>query len=261
MSDGGFELVDVSKRYAGKTALGGLSVKLNEGAHRAIIGPSGCGKSTVLRLLAGLEAPTSGSVLLDGRAVSVAGRVLIAPHLRGVALLFQDLALWPNLTVRENIRLGLAGLRLDPQESARRVGDVLGLCGLADMAERRPGQLSGGQQQRAALARAVAVHPRFLLLDEPFTGIDLAAKERLLDEIGDLARQLRFQVILVSHDPWEALELCETALILDQGLACATGTVAELAEAGEWEPFASFRRMQNSPRFARLRDCPKQQEP
>lgn len=245
MSDGGFEFIDVSKSYAGKSALAHVSMRIPAGPHSAILGPSGCGKSTVLRLLAGLEAPTAGSILLDAQTISTAARILRPPHLRGVAMLFQDLALWPNLTTRENIRLGLAGLRLSRQESSHRIHEVLDLCGIADLADRLPSQLSGGQQQRAALARAIAVHPRFLLLDEPFSGVDLATKSRLLTEIADLARERRFQVILVSHDPWEALELCETAAILEQGSERAVGKVTELLESGRWEPFASFRRIQD----------------
>lgn len=243
MNDSGFEVIDVSKSYSGKLALAHVSMRIPAGPHMAILGPSGCGKSTVLRLLAGLEEPTAGSILLDGQTISTAGRIIRPPHQRGIAMLFQDLALWPNLTTRENIRLGLAGLCLTRQESSRRIRQALELCGIADLADRYPSQLSGGQQQRAALARAIAVHPRFLLLDEPFSGVDLATKSRLLTEIADLARECRFQVVLVSHDPWEALELCETAVILDQGSVRGAGGMADLLESGNWEPCLSFRQM------------------
>lgn len=243
MNDSGFEFIDVSKSYSGKPAIAHVSMRIPAGPHMAILGPSGCGKSTVLRLFAGLEEPTTGSILLDGQAISTAGRIIRPPHQRGIAMLFQDLALWPNLTTCENIRLGLAGLRLTRQESSRRIREALELCGITDLTDRYPSQLSGGQQQRAALARAVAVHPRFLFLDEPFSGIDLATKSRLLTEIADLARECRFQVVLVSHDPWEALELCETAVILDQGTVRGTGGMADLLESGDWEPCLSFRHM------------------
>jgi ABC-type Fe3+/spermidine/putrescine transport system ATPase subunit len=237
-------LVSVSKDYPGTRPLDQVSMHIPAGPHTAILGPSGCGKSTFLRLLAGLEAPTAGSILLDGQTVSAAGQVLCPPHQRGVAMVFQDLALWPNLTVRGNVRLGLAGQRLHRDDSGRRLREALELCGIADLADRFPGQLSGGQQQRLALARAIAVQPRFLLLDEPFSGVDLATKSRLLAEIAALAARCHFQVILVSHDPWEALELCETAIILDQGVVQAAGGVRDLLAAGTWEPFASFRRLQ-----------------
>ena len=245
MSDEGFEFVAVSKSYAGKLALAHVSLRIQAGPHTALLGPSGCGKSTVLRLLAGLETPTAGSILLDGQTISTAVRVLRPPHQRGVAMLFQDLALWPNLTTCENVRLGLAGLRLGRHESSRRTRESLELCGIADLADRLPSQLSGGQQQRAALARAMAVQPRFLLLDEPFSGVDLAATSRLLTDIAELARQRRFQVVLVSHDPWEAAAICETAIVLDQGMIRAVGKMDDLLKSSPWEPFASFRRLQD----------------
>jgi ABC-type Fe3+/spermidine/putrescine transport system ATPase subunit len=243
MSNSGFGFHEVSKTYAGKPALDRVSMQIPSGPHIAILGPSGCGKSTMLRLLAGLEEPTEGSIQLDGQTISAAGRVIQPPHLRGVAMLFQDLALWPNLSTRANVGLGLTGLRLARQESSRRIGEALELCGIADLADRYPSQLSGGQQQRAALARAIAVRPRFLLLDEPFSGIDLATKARLLKQIGDMACERQFQIILVSHDPWETLELCETAIILDQGSVQGTGRVVELLETGDGEPCLSFRQL------------------
>jgi iron(III) transport system ATP-binding protein len=242
MTDRGFECIAVSKSYAGTAALDQVSLRIPAGPHTAILGPSGCGKSTLLRLLAGLETPTAGSILLDGQTISTAGRILRPPHQRGVAMLFQDLALWPNLTARENVRLGLAGLRLSRRDSFRRAGEALALCGIADLADRFPRQLSGGQQQRAALARALAVQPRFLLLDEPFSGIDLATKSRLLTEIADLARERRFHVVLVTHDPWETRELCEVAILLERGTVGVVGNVAELLASSDLEPFVSFRR-------------------
>ena len=278
MSDSGFTFVSVSKEYPGTRALDQVSMHIpagrpgrnqsgaaapgknlreiaslraitDVGPHTAILGPSGCGKSTFLRLLAGLETPTAGSILLDGQTVSAAGQILRPPHQRGVAMVFQDLALWPNLTVRGNVRLGLAGQRLPRDDSGRRLREALELCGIADVADRFPGQISGGQQQRLALARAIAVQPRFLLLDEPFSGVDLATKSRLLAEIAALAASCHFQVILVSHDPCEALELCETAIILDQGVVRAAGGVLDLFAVGTSEPFASFRKLQRGIRL------------
>lgn len=252
MNDHGFEFIDVSKMYSGKSALTHVSIRIPAGPHCAILGPSGCGKSTALRLLAGLETPTAGSILLDGQEISTAVRILRPPHRRGVAMVFQDLALWPNLTTRENIQLGLAGLRLSRQESSHRIREALDLSGIADLADRLPSQLSGGQQQRVALARALAVHPRFLLLDEPFSGIDLATKSRLLAEIARLAKERHFQVILVSHDPSEALAVCENAIVLDQGTVQAVGTLEELLSSAMCEPCVSFRRIQTC--LGRLRE-------
>ncbi len=244
MNGRGFAFVGVSKEYPGVLALDQVSCEIPDGQNTAILGPSGCGKSTLLRLLAGLEPPTAGSIRLDGQLISTAERIQRPPHRRGVAMVFQDLALWPNLTTRDNVRLGLAGLRLNREQSASRVHEALALCGIADLADRHPGQLSGGQQQRVALARALAVQPRFVLLDEPFSGVDLATKSRLLTEIADWARLRRFQVVLVSHDPWEALELCEAAIILDRGVVRGVGKVNELLVSASFEPFATFRQLQ-----------------
>ncbi|MGD9853785.1 MAG: ABC transporter ATP-binding protein, partial [Planctomycetaceae bacterium] len=191
MSEHIFEFVAVTKSYGQVRAVHDLSLRLSAGRHTAILGPSGCGKSTLLRLLTGLEAPTSGTILLDGRIVSQTANVLVAPRQRGAAMVFQDLALWPNLTVRQNVALGLSGSHLSRQDSTRRINEAIELCGIAELANRRPGQLSGGQQQRAALARAMAVRPAFLLLDEPFSGIDLAIKAKLLDEIRALTASLQ----------------------------------------------------------------------
>src|SRR5262249_12343303 len=135
----GFELCSVSRRYDGVTALSDLSFRIEDGARLAIIGTSGSGKSTVLRLLAGIDAPTSGQILLDGSVVSESGRVVLPPHRRGVAMVFQDLALWPNLSVVGNIKLGLAGQKLSKQESHRRAIEALSLCKIEALAERRPG--------------------------------------------------------------------------------------------------------------------------
>ncbi len=236
MSDHALEFIDVSKSYAKSLALDRVSVQFGTGAHTAILGPSGSGKSTLLRLLAGLDTPTAGSILLDCQTISTAGRILRPPHQRGVAMVFQDLALWPNLTARENIRLGLAGLRLSRDESFGRIQDALNLCGITDLADRRPSQLSGGQQQRTALARAVAVRPRFLLLDEPFSGIDVVTKSRILYAIARLAQERQFQVILVSHDPWEAAQLCGYAVVLEQGRIQQSGSLKTVFD----EPACEF---------------------
>jgi ABC-type Fe3+/spermidine/putrescine transport system ATPase subunit len=246
MSNSGFDLVSVTVTYSGAPALDRVSMHIPAGQNTVVLGPSGSGKSTMLRLLAGLEPPTAGSILLDGQPISTPGRILRPPHRRGVAMVFQDLALWPNLTTRGNVRLGLAGQQLNREQCARRIQQTLDLCGIADLADRDPGQLSGGQQQRVALARALAVHPCYLLLDEPFSGVDLATKSHLLSEIGRLAKELRFQLILVSHDPWEAIALCESAIVLERGEIRGVGNLKELISSSNSEPFPSFRQLQAS---------------
>jgi iron(III) transport system ATP-binding protein len=230
MSDSQFAFRSVSKTYDGHLVLDGISFTIPAGEHTAILGPSGCGKSTVLRLLAGLETPSAGQVLLDGQVVSEPQRILRPPHLRGVAMVFQDLALWPNLSVMDNVLLGLAGTGLRRKEARERACEVLASCAIESLADRKPGAISGGQQQRAALARALAVRPSFLLLDEPFAGLDLLMKTRLLEEIVVLAGKQKLTVMLVTHDPAEATTLCRSALVLENG---------HVEESGTWEDLLS----------------------
>ena len=228
MGDPGFEFRSVTKRYGDRTAVSDLSLALPPGRHTALLGPSGCGKSTALRLLAGLEAPTGGRVLLDGRVISDAERVLVPPHRRRLTLVFQDLALWPNLTALENVRLGLSGLRLGRREAKAQARAALDLCGVVNLAERRPSELSGGQQQRVALARAVAPRPEYMLLDEPFAALDLVVKARLVDELRRLAESQRVTLILVSHDPADAVSLCDWACVLDEGRLSEAGRMTDV---------------------------------
>lgn len=235
-----FELRGVSKYYSQHPALKDVSLSLPSGQHTAIIGPSGCGKSTLLRLVAGLEAPSSGQIYLNGELISKEEKILKPPRQRGIATVFQDLALWPNLTVLENLLLGLAGQPLNLRETQERAGRALALCGIGSLAGRKPGTLSGGQQQRVALARALAVKPDFLLLDEPFAGLDLLTKLRLLDEIGRLAADQTITVILVSHDPLEAKVLCQSVVVLQDGQVAEEGPLEELLREPRSELLQAF---------------------
>jgi iron(III) transport system ATP-binding protein len=223
-----FQFCSVSKVYDRHSALSEVSFTITAGKHTAILGPSGCGKTTALRLLAGLEAPSQGRVLLDGEAISEPNRVLTPPFLRGIAMVFQDLALWPNLTALGNVLLGLSGAKLTRREARGRAEETLNLCGIASLAHRKPGQLSGGQQQRVALARALAARPRLLVLDEPFSSVDITTKARLLGEIRSLAAQQNLTVVLVSHDPSEAAAICQTAVVLEDGRVQESGSLADL---------------------------------
>jgi ABC-type Fe3+/spermidine/putrescine transport system ATPase subunit len=236
-----FELQNVSKSYGGKPVLSHLSLIFEAGRHTAVMGPSGCGKSTLLRLVAGLDAPSSGRVLIDGEVVSEPEAVLRPPHQRQLAMVFQDLALWPNLSVLGNVSLGLAGKHLPRQEARTRADETLAICGIADLADRKPGQLSGGQQQRVALARAMAARPRFLLLDEPFASLDLSTKDRLLAEIRSLAEGQPLTLIVVTHDPLEATSLCQHAIVLDDGALIESGAWDELLRSPQSALLRLFR--------------------
>jgi ABC-type Fe3+/spermidine/putrescine transport system ATPase subunit len=226
-----FEVRSLSKSYGATRALRDVSFAVTAGEHLAVLGPSGSGKSTVLRLLAGLEAPDAGLVLLNDVPVSAPGRILRAPHRRGISLVFQDLALWPNLSAQANVMMGLSGLALSRRDAQARTQEALSLCGIEALAERKPAALSGGQQQRVALARAVAVRPAFLLMDEPYAGLDLVLKSRLLPEVRALAALQEMTVILVTHDPWEALSLCRSVVVLDQGSVVEAGPWTDLLDA------------------------------
>jgi len=217
-------------RLGGQTVLDRLDFELQSGEAVALLGPSGCGKSTLLRVVAGLEVPEQGEVLVEGRPATRDGRLLVPPHRRSLALLFQDLALWPNLTVAENVRLGLSGLRLSAAERRRRVDQALRLCEIAELADRRPGTLSGGQQQRVALARALAVRPKLLLLDEPFGGLDPLTKQSLLQQVARLRSELGWALVLVTHDSFEAVELCDELAVLDGGRIVERVSLRQSAE-------------------------------
>jgi len=228
MSESPCEFRAVAKTYDGRPVLADVSFTVSAGEHLAILGPSGSGKSTILRLLAGLEAPSSGQVLLEGSVASQPHTVVIPPHRRRVGMVFQDLALWPNLSVKENILLGLSGARLTYQEAQRRAHEALALCAIESLAVRRPGKLSGGEQQRVALARALAVRPTYLLLDEPFSGLDLITKTALLQEISRLTTNQGCTLILVSHDPFEVTALCRSVLVLENGHVEEAGSLESL---------------------------------
>ena len=236
-----FEFRQVTKTFDASTAVADLTFGIVAGSHTALLGPSGCGKTTALRLLAGLETPTAGEVRLDGAVVSADGRVLVPPHNRHLTMVFQDLALWPNLTVAENVSLGLAGLRLPRATAASRAREALELCRIPELSRRRPGELSGGQQQRAALARAIAPRPAFIILDEPFTGLDLVLKSQLSGELLALAARWDITLVMVTHDPSDALAMCRTALVLQAGRLLESGDLRRLIDTSDVELFRVFR--------------------
>ena len=193
------ELDRVTKFFGTTRVLRDFSLTVSAGKNLALVGPSGCGKTTLLRLIAGLDTPQAGRIEIEGRAATDGPRLLVPPHERGVAMVFQDLALWPNLTARDNVLLGLSGQHLSHANAHRRANDALARCHAADFATRKPTHLSGGEQQRVALARAFAVRPRLLLLDEPFNALDETLAESLLTEAAELATSFSATLVLVSH--------------------------------------------------------------
>lgn len=205
-----------------------VSFEVESGQHLALLGSSGCGKSTLLRLLAGLDAPDEGQIWIDGQLASEPARVLVPPHRRNLAMVFQDLALWPTLTVLENVMLGMGGLSLTKGERRTQALEALQTCRVYGMAGRKPATLSIGQQQRVALARALATRPKSLLLDEPFSSLDLPLKQELVGELSQLADRFGISLVLVTHDPTEARTICSNALVLEGGRICEHGAWTDL---------------------------------
>jgi iron(III) transport system ATP-binding protein len=207
----------VSKDYHGRRVIDTLSLKVEAGERVVLFGPSGCGKSTVLHLIAGLVIPDSGDILINGQLVATAGRNLREPEQRGIGMVFQDLALWPHMTVAENIEFGLRARGAPDKERTQRVKDMVELVRLGDYLRAKPGELSGGQQQRVAIARTLALAPRIVLMDEPLSTLDDALNMQLRKEILQLHGDLGFTLVYVTHSRDEAKELGTRTIHLKHG--------------------------------------------
>jgi len=210
-------LTDVTKKFASHVALDSVSLEVLPGTAAVVLGPSGCGKTTMLRIIAGLEVPDSGQVALDGATVSAAGRVDVPPHRRKLGFVFQDLALWPHLTVRQNLDFVLGSMALARLERNRRAQDALALVRIEGLAGRFPHQLSGGEQQRVALARAIVREPRVLLLDEPLSSLDAELRADLRLELARLQRALSLTMVYVTHDREDAAALADCVIEMRAG--------------------------------------------
>jgi iron(III) transport system ATP-binding protein len=215
------ELESVTKRFGAVDAVSAARLTVERGELLAVLGPSGCGKTTMLRIVAGFEFPDSGTVRIDGRTVS--GRDWVPPERRQVGMVFQDYALFPHLSVAENVGYGLPRKR-----RAARVTEVLALVGLSGLEERRPHELSGGQQQRVALARALAPEPAVILLDEPWSNIDPLLRGAMRDDIARILRNAGVTVVLVTHDQEEAFSLADRIALMDAGQIVQVGTPEEM---------------------------------
>jgi iron(III) transport system ATP-binding protein len=216
---------DLSHRYGAAPVLQALSFAVTPGEIICLAGPSGCGKSTLLRLIAGLERVQSGSIEVDGRVIAGAA-VHLAPERRGIGMVFQDLALFPHLTVIENVLFGLGGL--PRSERAGAASAMLERVGLADRAAELPHRLSGGQQQRVALARALVTKPRLLLLDEPFSSLDIGSRGRMQREALALLKSSGITAVLVTHDPEEAMMMADRIALMAAGRIAQIGSPADL---------------------------------
>ena len=222
MTPMGLALIGVTKRFGAYMAAESVSVEVPAGEVAAVVGPSGCGKTTVLRLIAGLETPDAGEVLLDGRVVSAAGRNVVAPNERGIGFVFQDLALWPHLSVEQHLEFVLQAVRSPAHERRARARDVLALVQIEPLARRYPHELSGGEQQRVALARALVGRPRLLLLDEPLSSLDTELRSEVRTELARLQRATGVTTVLVTHDPEDAAVLGDRRIQMRAGRIVAT---------------------------------------
>ncbi|WP_435186390.1 ABC transporter ATP-binding protein [Halobellus sp. EA9] len=211
--DAVLELDGLEKSYGTETVVEGLSLSVHEGEILTLLGPSGCGKTTTLRMIAGLERPDGGDVRLNGRAVS--GTPFVPPEERGVGVVFQDFALFPHLTARENVAFGLKDRPDD--EVRERVDELLDLVDLAGQGDSYPDQLSGGQQQRVALARSLAPEPEILLLDEPFSNLDVDLRVEMREEVRDIIKQAGVTAVSVTHDQEEALSISDRVAVMNDG--------------------------------------------
>ena len=211
------DLRRVSKDYNGRRVINDVSLKVESGERVVLFGPSGCGKSTVLQLIAGLVIPNSGEVLINEDLVATAKGNLREPEQRGIGMMFQDLALWPHMTVSENIEFGLRARRIPPNKRKGCVKEMADLVGLQDYLNSKPAELSGGQQQRVALARTLALAPPIVLMDEPLSTLDEALNLQLREEIMRLHGDLGFTLVCVTHNRDEAQQLGTRTIYLKQG--------------------------------------------
>ena len=209
-------LRNVSRTFGGVTAVDDFNLALEEGELVSLLGPSGCGKTTTLRMIAGFMAPTAGTIELDGVVISSAASTL-PPEKRQMSMIFQSYAIWPNMTIAENVAFGLQVRKVDRSEIERRVNEVLDLVHLRNLRDRYPAELSGGQQQRVALARSLVVKPSVLLLDEPLSNLDANLREEMRFEIRRLHDEFRITTIYVTHDQTEAMVTSDRIAVMNDG--------------------------------------------
>ncbi|MBI3085197.1 MAG: ABC transporter ATP-binding protein [candidate division NC10 bacterium] len=235
MGDTVLELVDVTKRFGAVTAVAGATGAVHRGELVTFLGPSGCGKTTLLRLVGGFLEADGGSILLEGKPLHG-----VPPHRRDTAMVFQNYALFPHLSVADNVAYGLKARRLPRGEITARVEELLKTVQLEGFGERRPHQLSGGQQQRVALARALSIQPKVLLLDEPLSNLDAALRVAMRAEIRRLQTALHLTVILVTHDQEEAISMSDRIAIMRHGRFEQVGSPLDVYESPATEFVATF---------------------
>jgi len=206
------DLIDVVKQFKGETVIPKLNLTIREGSFTVLVGPSGCGKTTTLRMIAGLERQTSGDILIDGACVND-----VEPGKRDVAMVFQNYALYPNMTVRENIEFGLKNRGVPRRDRERLVRDICEIVDLTPYLDKKPQSLSGGQRQRVALARAMVKHPKVFILDEPLSNLDAKLRVHMRTELIELHRRLGATFVYVTHDQTEAMSMGDRIVVMHRG--------------------------------------------
>jgi ABC-type Fe3+/spermidine/putrescine transport system ATPase subunit len=225
MAETALRLIGLEKHYGDSPAVAGVDLDVSDGEFLTLLGPSGCGKTTTLSLIAGFFPPSAGEVRIKGQPVTG-----LPPFRRNIGVVFQDYALFPHLSVAQNVAFGLRMRNVAKPEIARRVADALALVRLAGLDERRPHELSGGQRQRVALARALVIRPTILLLDEPLSNLDLKLREEMRIEIAELQRRLAITTIFVTHDQSEALVMSDRIAVMNAGRIEQVGVPADIYE-------------------------------
>ncbi len=229
------ELMNVSKSFANVVAVKDFSLSIEKGKLVSFLGPSGCGKTTTLRMIAGFEQPDAGTIILDGEDITV-----VSPNRRDIGMVFQSYALFPNMTVSENVAFGLKMRHLPREQVDKQVTEVLEMVRLRDTAKRYPHQLSGGQQQRIALARALAIKPRVLLLDEPLSALDAEVRVALRAEIRRIQSELAITTVYVTHDQEEALSISDLVVVMNGGVIEQVGTSIDIYRQPQTRFVATF---------------------
>jgi len=232
-------LVQLTKRFGGHLAVNALDLSIANGELVCMLGPSGCGKSTTLRLVAGFIEPSEGEVRVGGKRLSWQGGGM-PPERRNMSMIFQSYALWPHMTIAENVAYGLTLRRMSRPEIESRTKTMLDVVKMSGLAERYPAELSGGQQQRAALARALVVEPETLLLDEPLSNLDAALREEMRFELRRLHDTYRFTTVYVTHDQAEAMTAADRIVVMSDGRIEQVGTPEEIYEKPRTEFVARF---------------------
>jgi len=225
------KLKNISHKYTEKMILENLNLEIEGNKITYILGSSGSGKTTILRLIAGLEIPDKGEIFIEEKLVSKENEILIAPHKRNIGFIFQDLALWPHMTIYKNIAFGLENKKNIKVEE--KVMGVLSFFGLERQAQKFPHQLSGGQQQMVAIARALVLKPKILLMDEPLASLDVKSKRKILKHIVSIKDKYNLTIIYVTHNHREAFAMADNIVVINEGKIQGSGTVSQIKKSDD----------------------------